>query len=205
MELGGQPRGAWILIVMAAGVAAACGTSTTTPSSSAGAPSSAASASAAATPTPTSASIDVSACPPATEIASGLGLASVTLTATQGGPGSTPSSTSSWPAGATGIGCTYTSAGTTATSNVVELILGSGVPSGYIVTQEDKLNGTAAGALHFSSLSGVGDQAVTYSYPVEGRVDEGVIAQQGGNFAGIAAVLVTSNLSGIESLVRQLL
>jgi hypothetical protein len=51
----------------------------------------------------------------------------------------------------------------------------------------------------------VGDEAVSYSYPVGTGTDRGVIARKGSNLAGVFVVGPAVSLSQIESLVNQLL
>lgn len=185
-----------LLMVLLAGAVDACGASSSA-SSSGGVSSQAATASAstsAPTLPPTPIAVNASSCPSATQVGGALG---VTLPP----PTAVKSATSGLPSGATGIGCTYNGG----TAEVVEVVLAASVPTSYFAQQEQKLNGSAAGKLHFSSVSGVGDQAVSFSYPVGSRTDEGVMARKGSNLAGVVIVGPAVSQSQIESLVNQLL
>jgi hypothetical protein len=176
----------WLLVGLLAGAAAACGASSPTATATPSTP--------APTPAPTPVTINASSCPSVSEVGGALGVTLPPPTAVQ-------AATSSLPSGATGIGCTYNGG----ISEIVEVVLGANVPISYFDQQEQKLNGSAAGKLHFISLSGVGDQAVSYSYPVGTRTDKGVIARKGSNLAGVFVLGPAVSLGQIESLVNQLL
>lgn len=172
------------LLFVVSGVAVGCGaasqTGTTTPTPT-------------STPALTPAAVSATSCPSAGSIGSPLGMTLPAPTAVQTGSG--------LPSGATGIGCTYNGGA----NGVVEVVLAANVPTAYFSTEEQKLNGTAGGRLQFTQVSGVGDQAVTYSYAVGARTDAGVIARKGGNLAGVIVVGPTVALGQIESLVNTLL
>jgi hypothetical protein len=182
-----------LLVVLLAGAAAACGA--TSSSGGASSPTATATPSTAAPTSPaTPVTINASACPSNSEVGGALG---VTLPA----PTAVQAATSSLPSGATGIGCTYNGG----ISEIVEVVLGANVPTSYFAQQEKKLNGSAAGKVHFTSLSGVGDEAVSYSYSVGTKTDVGVIARKGSNLAGVFVLGPVVSLSQIESLINQLL
>ncbi|HYA00038.1 MAG TPA: hypothetical protein VEK76_06765 [Candidatus Binatia bacterium] len=132
-------------------------------------------------------------CPSASTISSALGIANLTLTATQ-----TPASIAS---GASGIGCTYIGAGTGA----VEVVLAANVPSSYVDTQEQQINSESKGiGVSFTPISGVGDQAWSYHYSIGSVAAQGVLGVKGSSVAGVYCTEVTTTLSQIESLVNQL-
>jgi hypothetical protein len=91
---------------------------------------------------------------------------------------------------------------------VVIIALASGLPSGYLSTEEQKQVASLQAeniSVNFAPLSGLGDEAATYQYSAAGLTVEGVLAGQGGNFAGVFTDGTSASLSQIESLVRQLL
>jgi hypothetical protein len=182
----------WLLVVLLAGAVDACGASSSA-STSGGATTASASTSAPAPP-PTSVAVNASSCPSATQIGGALGVTLPPPTAVQ-------SASSGLPSGATGIGCTYNGGA----AEVVEVVLAANISASYFDQEEQKLNGSAGGKLHFTSVSGVGDQAVSYTYPVGSRTDEGVVARKGSNLAGVIVVGPAVSQSQIESLVNQLL
>jgi hypothetical protein len=109
------------------------------------------------------------------------------------------------PGGAAGIACSYIS---TSPTVVVIIALASGLPSGYLSTEEQKQVASLQAeniSVNFAPLSGLGDEAATYQYSAAGLTVEGVLAGQGGNFAGVFTDGTSASLSQIESLVRQLL
>jgi hypothetical protein len=180
---------------------AGCG-STSAPSSSSSAPGGATAASGAtATPAPAVVTINASACPSASTIGAALGATLPNPTAIAPG-----ASASALPAGATGIACSYIS---DSTSPVVVIVaLGAGVPTSWFTTQEQEQVANLQAAhlsINFTPLSGLGDQAATYQYTANGETVEGVLAIQGGNFAGVFTDGTSASLSQIESLVKSLL
>jgi len=189
--------------LIAAVAMAGCGSSSA-PSSSSSAPGGATAtpaSGATATPAPTLAAINASACPSASTIGGALG---VTLpNPTVLAPGA---SASALPAGATGIACSYI---TLSASPVVVIVgLGAGVPTDWFNSQEQEQIASeqkAGLSINFTPLSGLGDEAATYQYTASGATVEGVLAIQGGNFAGVFTDGTTASLGQIESLVRSLL
>ncbi|MGD1033342.1 MAG: hypothetical protein ABR977_02775 [Candidatus Dormibacteria bacterium] len=190
--------------LIAVAALAACG-STTAPSSSSSAPGGATAtpaSGATATPAPTVASIDASACPSASSIGSALGVTLPTPTVINPG-----ASASALPSGAVGIACEYL--GLTASPPVVVIVaLGAGVPTSWFTTQEQEQIASEQKDgldISFTPLSGLGDEAATYTYTASGATVEGVLAIQSGNFAGVFTDGTTASLSQVESLVRSLL
>jgi hypothetical protein len=188
---------------------AACGTSATT-SSSSGSSSTSSSSAAAATgmtaptsaPATSAAAISTGACPSASTVGGALGVTLPAPTVVPPVAGATP-----LPGGAAGIACSY-SAATASPPVVVIIALASGLPSGYLSTEEQKEVASLQAAninLNFTPLSGLGDEAATYQYTANGLTVEGVLAGQGGNFAGVFTEGTSASLSQIESLVKQLL
>jgi hypothetical protein len=91
---------------------------------------------------------------------------------------------------------------------VVIIALASGLPSSYFSTEEQKQVASLQAAnlsINFTPVSGVGDEAASYQYTANGATVEGVLAGQGGNFAGVFTEGTSASLSQIESLVKQLL
>ena len=187
---------------------AACGTSATT-SSSSGSSSTSSSSAAAATGTtaPTSApatsaaAISTGACPSASTVGGALGVTLPAPTVVPPVAGATP-----LPGGAAGIACSYIAL--SATPTVVIIALASGLPSSFLSTEEQKQVASLQAAnlsINFTPLSGLGDEAATYQYTAAGKIVEGVLAGQGGNFVGVFTEGTSASLSQIESLVKQLL
>jgi hypothetical protein len=91
---------------------------------------------------------------------------------------------------------------------MVIIALASGLPSSYFATEEQKEVASLQGigvSINFTPISGLGDEADTYQYSAAGLNVEGVLAGQGGNFAGVFTDGTSASLSQIEGLVRQLL
>jgi hypothetical protein len=161
---------------------AACGGST------AGSPSPVASTPSVTAPLPPTTAAP-SSCPTATTVGSALG---ITLPKPVGVAfkGATP-----LPAGATGEACEYHAQ----TFNVIIEVLTNISPS-YI----------AQFSIHFpvayKNVSGVGDQARSFSVSLGGGKDnEGVVATKGSTLVSIVATATPASLVQIEGLVNQLL
>jgi hypothetical protein len=187
--------------LIAVATLAACGTSSTSPGSTSNgatvAPGSTAPTSAPATSAST---ISTGSCPSASTVGGALGVTLPAPTVVTPGAGATP-----LPVGAAGIACSYVVASPTV---VVIVVLGSGLPSSFLSTEEQKEVASLQAAnfsINFTPVSGVGDQAATYMYTANGLTVEGVLAGQGGNFAGVFTEGTSASLSQIESLVKQLL
>ncbi len=91
---------------------------------------------------------------------------------------------------------------------VVIIALASGLPSGYLATEEQKQVASLQANninINFTPISGVGDEAASYQYTANAVTVEGVLAGQGGNFVGVFTEGTSASLSQIESLVKQLL
>jgi hypothetical protein len=189
-EASRRSRGRSLRLALAAFLAAtalaACGASgtsspaavaTTTPSATA-AP---LSTSAAASGTP--------GCPTAATVGSALGITLPPPVIVHGG-GGTP-----LPAGATGVACEYRGQ---SLNVIIELI--RNISPSYIAQFSTKFPVT------FTSVSGVGDQARSFSVSLGGAKDnEGVVATKGSTLVDIVATATPASLSQLESLVRQLL
>jgi hypothetical protein len=81
----------------------------------------------------------------------------------------------------------------------------SNISSSYVAQQEQAVTSRSA-TVKFTSVSGVGDQAVTYDYTFSGSFTaEGVLATKGSNFVAISATRTPATLSQVETLVNQLL
>jgi hypothetical protein len=185
--------------LFAAVALAACGSSTTAPtSSSSGATTPPTTAPTSPPATSASTTISTGSCPSASTVGGALGTTVGTPTVVTPGASATP-----LPGGATGIACSYISGRT-----VVIIALAAGLPSSYFSQEEQKQVASlkAAGVnINFAPLSGLGDEAATYQYTADGLTVEGVLAGQGGNFAGVFTDGTTATLGQIESLVQQLL
>lgn len=168
---------------------AACGSSSTTSSSSSGLSSSSGSNSSSGG---SGGSFSTTSCPSASTVGSALG-------ATVGNP-TTVSETGNLPSGASGVGCSYI-AGT----SVVILVMASGVPSSYFSTEEQAQTSDLGSSISYTPISGLGDQAASYSYSASGLTASGVIALKGSDVVGVFTDGVTTSLSSEENLVRSLL
>jgi len=173
----------------------ACGSSSTT---SSGSSSSSAAAGSSSAPGSSSAAAAAGAtsCPSASTVGGALGQTVAAPT--------TIDESGDLPSGATGFGCEYL-VGT----SVVIVVGANGVPSSFFSTEEttEQQSDSAAGLnINFTPISGLGSQAASYTYSIDGATASGVIAQSGSTVAGV----FTSMLSGVtisqeENLVKDLL
>ena len=173
----------------------ACGSSSTT---SSGSSSSSAAAGSSSAPGSSSAAAAAGAtsCPSASTVGGALGQTVAAPT--------TIDESGDLPSGATGFGCEYL-VGT----SVVIVVGANGVPSSFFSTEEttEQQSNSAAGLnINFTPISGLGSQAASYTYSIDGATASGVIAQSGSTVAGV----FTSMLSGVtisqeENLVKDLL
>jgi hypothetical protein len=158
---------------------AACGSTT------AGSPSPVASTSP-VLPTTTAAP---SSCPTAATVGTALG---ITVPAPVGvvGGGATK-----LPAGATGEVCNYHAQ----TFNVIIIVLRNISPS-FIANFSSRF------PVPYASVSGVGDQARSFTAPIgAGKDNEGVVATKGSTLVSITATATPASLTQVETLVSQLL
>ena len=166
----------------------ACGGSSTSTSSPA--------ATTTTTPSATAAPLSTSAaapgtprCPTAATVGSALGITLPAPTVIHGG-GGTP-----LPAGATGVACEYRGQ---SLNVIIELI--RNISPSYIAKFSTKFPAT------FTSVSGVGDHARSFSVSLGGGKDnEGVVATKGSTLVDIVATATPASLSQLESLVSHLL
>ena len=99
------------------------------------------------------------------------------------------------PAGATALVSNYSGAGLNV---IVELI--KNVDPSYISQFSSKF------PVAYKSVSGLGDQARSFSQPLAGGKDnEGVVATKGSTLVSITATATPASLAQIEALVNQLL
>ena len=177
-------------------IVSACGSSSATPLT---VPTAATAVPAtAATPAPTTAPIATAtiaaaaaaaSCPTAATVGSALGITLPYPTTVAGGGGT------SLPAGATGVACEYAGIGMNV---IIELI--TNISPTYI----DQFSGKFP--VTYKSVSGVGDQARSFSAPlIGGKDNEGVVATKGSNLVAITATATPASLAQIEALVNQLL
>ena len=103
------------------------------------------------------------------------------------------------------MSCNYLSETPPVLDVVVSIV--DGIPSSYLTTAEASMQAAATTAgLGFTALSGVGDQAYTYSYaPTASETALGIIAVKGTTFVGIACTGTTTSLSKVEAYASQLL
>ena len=184
---------------VAAGVAllcsiavAACGSATSGSSSSSSAAGTATSTAAVSTATATATSATTSlSCPTASEVGAALGI-------TVPAPTTIGTSTA-------GVSCNYLSESAPVLDVVVSIV--HGIDTTYLTTAEASMQATAASAgFAFTSASGVGDKAYTYSYaPTASETALGIIAVKGTTFVGIACTGTTTTLSKVEAYASQLL
>jgi hypothetical protein len=81
-----------------------------------------------------------------------------------------------------------------------------GIGTSYLATAEASMQATAAGTgFAFTSASGVGDEAFTYSYSITSGTAPGIIAVKGTTFVGIACTETTTTLAKVEAYANQLL
>jgi len=180
---------AFLLSLAAAGCGSASGGSA--PATSAPAQS-ATSTAAVTSPTPTPASGTATlSCPTAAEVDAALGL-SVPTPTTIG-------------TSASGVSCNYLS--TSAPVLDVEISIVHDIPTTYVSTAEASMKASAATVgFAFTPVSGVGDQAYSYSYSLSpSGTALGILAVKGTNFVGIACTMTTATLTQVEAYANQLL
>jgi hypothetical protein len=99
------------------------------------------------------------------------------------------------PPGATGVACDYSGTGLNV---IIELI--SNIDPSSIAQFSSKF------PVAYASVSGVGDQARSFSQPLNGgKNNEGVVATKGRTLVAITATATPASLAQIEALVNQLL
>jgi len=105
---------------------------------------------------------------------------------------------------AAGIACNYLSETPPVLDVLVSIVHGIG--TSYLTTAEASLQATAASTgFSFTSVSGVGDEAYTYSYSITSGTALGIIAVKGTVFVGIACTGTTTTLAKVEAYANQLL
>ena len=181
---------------VAAGVAllcsvavAACGSATSSSSSSSGAAGTATVSAPASTATATPASgTSTVSCPSASAVGAALGI--------------TVPAPTVYGASAAGVSCNYLSGSADVILSIVH-----GIPTGYLAEAEATMQASSASlGLGFPPLSGVGDQAYTYSYTVTAAETAlGIMAVKGTTYVGIACTGTTTSLSKVETYASQLL
>lgn len=180
---------------VAAGVAllcsvavAACGSATSSSSSSSGAAGTATVSAPASTATATPASgTSTVSCPSASAVGAALGI--------------TVPAPTVYGASAAGVSCNYLSGSADVILSIVH-----GIPTGYLAEAEATMQASSASlGLGFTPLSGVGDQAYTYSYTLSTETALGIMAVKGTTYVGIACTGTTTSLSKVETYASQLL
>jgi hypothetical protein len=131
-------------------------------------------------------------CPTAAQVGAALGMTLPPPRSVSGGGG--------LPAGVTGVVCDYRSA----SSEVLVEVFANVDPS-YVQHDEQSIQARSA-SVRFTPVTGLGDQAVSYSYSLGSGADaEGVLATKGSNFVGVYATRTPASLTQIEHLVSELL
>ena len=180
-------------------IVSACGSSSGTPSTATSAataaPITAATAAAAtaavtaAVSSPAAAATAAASCPTAATVGAALGITVSKPIGVAGGGGA------QLPAGATGLACDYSGTGLNV---IIELI--SNIDPTSIAQFSSKF------PVAYASVSGVGDQARSFSLSLSGGKDnEGVVATKGTTLVAITATATPASLAQIEALVNQLL
>ncbi len=179
-------------------ILSACGSSNGTASTTAGAPAAVtpgtAATAAAATPAVSaiaslSATQAAASCPTAATVGAALGITVNKPVGVAGGGGT------QLPAGAKALVCDYSGAGL----NVIIEVIANIDPSSISLF-------SGKFPVTYASVSGVGDQARSFSQPLNGGKDnEGVVATKGSNLVDITATGTPASLAQIEALVGQLL
>ncbi len=172
-------RGAAVLALLGL---AACGASSTSSSAKAG---TAGGTPTPAVSTPTPSTAATLSCPSAATAGAALGL---TLP--------DPTSTA---LGLSGVECNYLSG----TSDVL-IILVNDVPAAYLSTAEASFAATQSN-LNFTAVSGIGDEAYSYSYALGSNTAEGILAVKGTSFVGLYCTATTATMAQVQVLVKQLL
>lgn len=143
-----------------------------------------------ATPTATAGAATLS-CPTAAEVDAALGLSV---------PAPTTIGTS-----ASGVSCNYLSTSAPVLDVVISIV--HGIPSTYVSTAEASMQASAATVgFAFTPVSGVGDEAYSYSYSLSASGTAlGILAVKGTTFVGIACTMTTATLTQVEAYANQLL
>lgn len=188
-----RPKTLPAVLVLLAGIAAACSSSPSAPSSGG---SSTSSTSSTTTTTAASAHAISLVCPSGATVGSTLGR---TLPA----PTSLPAS--NLPAGESGIACEY--AGGTGSAVILDLNTGIMHPASALSATESAQEAAAAargGHVTFTNVSGVGSGAVIFDFQITGQTENGIFAGQGVN--GVALVATPAATTGqLEALANLLL
>ena len=128
-------------------------------------------------------------CPLAATVGGALGVKLPKPTLVPGGGGA------SLPAGATGIACDYHAS---SANVIIELI--SNIDPSSIGLFSSRF------PVAYKSVSGLGDQARSFSQPLNGGKDnEGVVATKGSSLVSIVATATPATLKQVEALVGKLL
>ena len=193
-----SPRWLAITALVFGVIVNACGSSsgttpTTVATAAAATPSTAATA-AAATPAVSaiaslSATQAAASCPTAATVGAALGITVNKPVGVAGGGGT------QLPAGAKGLVCDYGGAGLNV---IIEVIANIDPTSISLFSTKFPVT--------YASVSGVGDQARSFSQPLNGGKDnEGVVATKGSTLVSIIATGTPASLAQIEALISQLL
>jgi hypothetical protein len=187
-----SPRWLAITALVLGVIVSACGSSSGTPSTTATAATAAtkaapiAATTAIASPAATQAA---ASCPTAATVGAALGITVNKPVGVAGGGGT------QLPAGAKGLACDYSGTGLNV---IIEVI--SNIDPSSITLFSSKF------PVAYASVSGVGDQARSFSQPLNGGKDnEGVVATKGSTLVDITATATPASLAQIEALVNHLL
>jgi len=196
-----SPRRLAVTALVFGMIVGACGSSAGTPSTTApaatAAPTTAATSAATPAATMAAATLIVSpaatgaaaTCPSAATVGAALGITVNTPVGVAGGGGT------QLPAGANGIACEYSGTGLNV---IIEVI--TNIDPTSIALFSSKF------PVAYASVSGVGDQARSFSQSLAGgKNNEGVVATKGSTLVAITATATPASLAQIEALVNQLL
>ena len=192
-----SPRRLAVTALVFGVIVGACGSSSGTPSTTATAASAVPTTAATAVATTASTTAIASpattqsaaSCPTAATVGDALGITVNKPVGVAGGDGT------QLPAGAKGLACEYSGAGLNV---IIEVI--SNIDPSSITLFSGKF------PVAYVSVSGVGDQARSFSQPLNGGKDnEGVVATKGSTLVSITATATPASLAQIEALVSQLL
>jgi hypothetical protein len=192
-----SPRRLAVTALVFGAIVGACGSSSGTPSTTATAASAVPTTTATAVATTASTTAIASpattqsaaSCPTAATVGAALGITVNKPVGLAGGGGT------QLPAGAKDLACDYSGAGLNV---IIEVI--SNIDPSSITLFSSKF------PVAYVSVSGVGDQARSFSQPLNGGKDnEGVVATKGSTLVSITATATPASLAQIEALVSQLL
>jgi len=184
-----------VLLSAMALATAACGSSGTPSAGTSQPPTSSSASTPAPAGTSSSPVLDVTGCPSASTVGSAFGGADLPAPTTVSG------FSSALPAGATGIGCSYLSSNHDVIINLID-----GYPASDFSASEGAVDSNVGHTLAFSPISGLGTEAVSYTWtsPIYGPA-VGVIVQDGTSHVSVYAAGLSATVAQVTGLASQLL